>query len=323
MRCKKHYTDLSSIVGVCACCLRERLLSLIAAQEQAEAQARNLDGKHRNSEKNPAFSSSVSPYIHNREQNQSAGVAAWSDSNRRNDHHHPYPSAAPRHRHSVSDQLFDRTPQIGPNSGGRNTGVDSNKKRSFIRLFWFPNIFRSGNRKTDVDSVSDPGEPDSTFGEQCVAGNATSSLPSIGHGSRQRRKQPVYIDESTVTGGFRRQYCRDRGMSPVRSSDVDGADVEELNNSTTESWKNTPRRTPARRGGGGGHVRNLSSLTFCLSPLVRASPNRQWNQNGLPPDGVMSGEIRAPVKAHLSNAKGFDANRSRKLVDHGRPNRNR
>ncbi|KAI3743024.1 hypothetical protein L1987_60725 [Smallanthus sonchifolius] len=330
MRCKKHYTDLSSAVGVCACCLRERLLSLIAAQEEAQAQAQvqNLDGKHCNSEKNPAFPRSVSPYVHNRKRNQSDGAVAWSDNNSRKDHH-PYPLSAPRHRHSLSDQPFYTTPQIGPTSGGHNTGVDSNKKRSFIRFLSFSNIFRSRNRKS-ADSVSDLRESDSTFREQCGGGNATSSpslFSSIVHGRRHRRKQPDSVDESTVSaaggGAVRRQACRDRGMSPVRNSDVD-----ELNNAaseyeSTESWRNTPRRTPARRGGGGGHARNLSGLTFCLSPMVRASPNRQWNQKGLPPDVVSSSEIRAPVNPHLSNTKSFHANRSRKLADFGRPNQNR
>ncbi|XP_022019768.1 uncharacterized protein LOC110919823 [Helianthus annuus] len=90
-------------------------------------------------------------------------------------------------------------------------------------------------------------------------------------------------------GAVRRRNCRDRGMSPVRNSDT-GGDEEELN-ASTESWRNTMRWTPARCGGGGsgGHARQLSGLAFCLSPLVRASPNR--------PEVVFSGEIRVPVVA--------------------------
>ncbi|KAL8214159.1 hypothetical protein R6Q57_003608 [Mikania cordata] len=295
MRCKKHYNDLSSIVGVCASCLRERLLSHLAAQEQAQAQIQNLDGRHRSSDHNPAIHRSVSPYIHDRKRNQSVRV----DNNFRNDNHHPYPPATSRHRHSLSDQLFYRTPQVRPVSGVDNAGVNSSKKRSFFRFLSFSNIFRSRNRKS-VDSVSDLRESDSTIRQQCV-------------------------DESTFAvarGAVRRQHCRDRGMSPVRNSDVDGGD--EFINATreyesTESWKNTPRRTPARRGGG-GHRRNLA---FCLSPLVRATPNRQWSQKGLTPDGVLSGEIRAPVNPQLSNTKASYANRSRKIADFGRSNLNR
>lgn len=334
MRCKKHYTDLSSTVGVCACCLRERLLYLIAAQEQALAQVQNLDGKHRN----PPFPRSVSPYINGRKSDHSTGAPVWSDNNRRKEHH---PPAAPRHHHSLSDQLFYRTPQVqvGPMTAGHSTvtvtstGGHSNKKRSFIRFFSFQNIFRSRNRN------SDPTASDSAYRESSGGGNATSSpswFSNIISGGRHRKKQTVCIDESTVTdvaGPVRRRYCRDRGMSPARNSDVANGDAnDELRNATsgydsTESWKNTPRQTPLRRGGGGGggggHGRNLSGLTFCLSPLVRASPNRQRNQKGLPPDVVLSGEIRAPVNPHLSNTKSFCANRSRKLADFGRPNPNR
>lgn len=331
MRCKKHYTDLSSTVGVCASCLREHLLSLIAAQEQAQAQAQaqNLDEKHRNLEKDPVFPRSVSPYINCRKSDHSA--------NRRKDHHPLPPPNAPRHHHSLSDQMFYRTPKVGPTTGCHSTAGHSHNKRSFMRWFSFPKIFRSRNRNS-VDTVSVPGASDSTFREQCGGGNATSSpswFSNIIHGGRYRKKQPVYVDESSVTaagGVVRRQHCRDRGMSPVRNSDGAGGDEDELYDATsgyesTESMKKTPRRTPVhltvRRGGGGGHGRTLSGLTFCLSPMVRASPNRQWNQKSLPADGGLSGEIRAPVKPHLSYTKSFCANRSRKLADFGRPNPNR
>ncbi|KAL7618044.1 hypothetical protein Lser_V15G03134 [Lactuca serriola] len=346
MRCKKHYTDLSSVVGVCACCLRERLLYLIAAQEQAHAQAlsgQNLDGKQRNLDGQPVFPRFDSPLNNRRKSDRSAGATVLSHNDRRKDHH-PFTPAAPRHNHSLSDQLFYRTPQVGPTTGGHNnTGVHSNKKRSLIRLLTFP--FRSKNRNS-VDSVSDPRASDSTFREPSGGGNATSSTSTsssswfssiVQGGGRNRRKQPVYVDESQVTSGsgvVRRQYCRDRGMSPVRNSDCDGGNEDDLFDVTSgyesrpESWKNTPRRTPAhpdgRRGGGAGHVRNLSGLTFCLSPLVRASPNRQWNQKGMPPppppESGLSGETRAPVKPHLSNIKSFCPNRSRKFADFGRPN---
>lgn len=331
MRCKKHYTDLTSTIGVCACCLRERLLSLIAAQEQAQAQVQNLDGKHSNSEKNPSIAS-VSPYINSRKSDYSV---ARSNNSRRKENHPNFPSSAPRHHHSLSDQLFYQTPQVGPNTGEHNTGGHLNKKRSFIRLFSFPNIFRSRNR----NSV-DPRASDSNCKEPCGGGNSTTShswFSSIIYGGRHRRKQPVVVvEEPSLPAVVRRQHCPDRGMSPVRNSDVAVGDEDELCNASATSgyesagsWKNTPRRTPGhpsvRRGGGGGggHVRNLSGITFCLSPLVRASPNRQRNQKGLPPEVVLSGEIRAPVKPHLSNTKSFYANRSRKLADFGRPNPNR
>nr|XP_043611759.1 uncharacterized protein LOC122583419 [Erigeron canadensis] len=292
MRCKKHYTDVSSAIGVCACCLRERLLILIVAQEQSSSLAtNNTTSFHHHS---------VSPYISHRK----------SDPNR-------YPPNAPRHHHTFSDQLSFQTPQLNPvkAAGDVSGAVHSNKKRSFIRFFSFPNIFRSKNRNP-VDPTDDGDE-------------ATSSASwfSIMYNKRNRRKKTASVDETKTAAavypnvtGVRRQ-CGNRGMSPVRTSEYNEDELctESVNGyESTESWKNTPRRTPAvKRGGGGGHVRNLS---FCLSPLVRASPNRQRNNKGLQPDGGFSGEIRAPVKPHLSNTKSFCANRSRKLADFGRAN---
>ncbi|XP_071718705.1 uncharacterized protein [Rutidosis leptorrhynchoides] len=330
MRCKKHYSDFSSTVGVCACCLRERLFTLIAAQEQALAHIQTLDGKHRNSDRNPA---SVSPFINTVKTDNSVGV----QHNHLHNHQHHHTPAVPRRHYSYSDQLFYTTPAIRPNNVTDTSDGYSNKKRRFRRFFSFPNIFRSRNRKS-VDSVTDPTVCESAYADSYGGGNGTSSPSwfSIIYHGRRRRKPSVNVDEaditvsvpveSTVTGAgrpVRRNYCRDRGMSPVRNSDVAGEDIDELSKGyeSTESWKNTPRRTPARRGG--GHVRNLSGMTFCLSPLVRASPNRQRNQKGIPSENVLSGEIRAPVKPHLANTKSFCANRSRKLADFGRPNLNR
>ncbi|KAK1413417.1 hypothetical protein QVD17_35190 [Tagetes erecta] len=322
MRCKKHYTDLSSTIGVCACCLRERLSSLIASQQQTQ----NLAGKHTNSD---ALLRSLSPHFNSR----------------KSDNHPPHPAAASvqRHCHSFSDQLFYTTQPVNKPSTGdniNNNSGNSKKKRSFVRLLSFPNIFRSRNRKP----------VDSDLNESRGGNNATSSVSwftSFISGHRHRRKRTICSTdhESTISSGVvpvRRNQLRDRGLSPVRNPNIehdsheDVNEFNELRNSTsgyesTESYssrKNTPRRTPAgvppvRRGGSGGHMRNVSGLSFCLSPLVRASPNVHRNQKILPPEFVFSGEIGAPVKPHLSYAKSFCANRSRKLADFGRVNPNR
>ncbi|XP_076950456.1 uncharacterized protein LOC143623428 [Bidens hawaiensis] len=298
MRCKKHFTDLSSTVGVCACCLRERLLSLISTQQQLQ----NSENIPSNIPANPRL---VSPHFNSRKSDHSAA-----------DHRKD-----PRHHHSLSYRQFYRTPPVVASSAA------GKKKRSFIRFISFTkNIFRSRNRKpVDPDPVSDPRAPDSTFGKSRGGETATSSswFSSVISGSRRRRKPIVSTDESTVSAGAGPVRRRDKGMSPVRSADVISVDENE----STESWKNTPRRTPAvRRGGSGGHARNnnMSGLTFCLSPLVRASPNLQLiNQKGLPPDVVFSGEIGGPVKPHLSSTKSYGANRSRKLADFGRTSLNR
>lgn len=105
-------------------------------------------------------------------------------------------------------------------------------------------------------------------------------------------------------------------MSPARGMEQE--EESEGWSCGSEEWRKTPLTNRRTRN---GQNRNVSGMAFCLSPLVRASPNRQWSQkSGLAAD---SGEIKGQVKPHLSTAASFCANRSRKLADFGRGNRNR
>ncbi|PQP94940.1 uncharacterized protein Pyn_09937 [Prunus yedoensis var. nudiflora] len=125
----------------------------------------------------------------------------------------------------------------------------------------------------------------------------------------------LYADESNNTGGQ-----RPRGLSPDITPDP-FEDCERSRSGSGDSsgatpeWKQTPALAPSstRRTRVGQVKNNVSGLAFCLSPLVRASPNRNWGQKGLPPE--FAGEIRV--------AAAFCKNRSRKLVDFGRANPNR
>uniref|UniRef100_A0A5B6ZK72 Uncharacterized protein n=1 Tax=Davidia involucrata TaxID=16924 RepID=A0A5B6ZK72_DAVIN len=311
MRCKKHLTDLSSNVGVCASCLRERLFALIAAQAQSQARAQARQAAQedrRKSDSHPPpliFPRSVSPYICRRKSDNSD----WN-------HDH-------RHHHSLSDQRFYSTPQVGP-TGAIVTASSYKKKHSKFSLF--SNLFRSKSEKTDSDhrvSVSNSGD-------SCTASSSSVSwFSSILSVSRKKQSRLFSLDESTAAGVRRPCRNRDRGMSPARYSN-DGENEECCERSSgyssesSQGWKQTPRRAapPVRPGGRPSHSRNVSGLAFCLSPLVRASPNRHWNQKGMPPDMAVSGEIKVPVKPHLSTAASFCANRSRKLADFGRFNHN-
>lgn len=324
MRCEKHCTDLSSIGGVCASCLRQRLFRLIVAQEQAQAQS--LPANYCNSETKPPLPSSVSPYIsRQKSENSVAPIAAQR------------PYTKPRLNHSLSDQRFYNSPQIVLNTGGCIGGASSHrKKQSLIKLSSVSRFFRSNNRNADADSAHRVSVSSSR--ESCGAdGNPTSltSSPSwfsnvIPGGGGRRKKKSFNVEESSTiaTNGVvqKQRYVRDRGMSPAGSSDDDGDD--EFNDGSTdyesaESCKQTPRKTPAnhtiRQGGG---RRTVSELIFCLSPLVRASPHRLWNNKGKPPVDA-SGDTRTPAVPHLSYAKSFCANRSRKLADFGRSDPNR
>ncbi|GKC98497.1 hypothetical protein Tco_1168772 [Tanacetum coccineum] len=255
MRCKKHYTDLSSINGVCATCLRQRLFILI--QQQSQSPPQSLKEEEVEDTTHPTlFPRSVSPYSRTRQ-------------------------------HSLPDHRFFSTPQVGPTVApySNNDNYKMKKKKSFIKLSLLTNLFRSKKNDFCSDLISDPPATSST------------SSPSWFSIKSRRNKQPV----------MRKQFCPDRGMSPERYSDCD---------SGYESCQQTPWRTPARRVNS-----TASGLTFCLSPLVRASPCRNWNHNAAAITTVMTaldgGDVRGAVKPH------FCANRSRKLADFGRLNPNR
>uniref|UniRef100_A0A5B6ZLU9 Uncharacterized protein n=1 Tax=Davidia involucrata TaxID=16924 RepID=A0A5B6ZLU9_DAVIN len=311
MTCKKHLTDLSSTIGVCGSCLRERLFALIAAQAQAHALvlAPQAEEDRRKSDSHPPpliFPRSVSPYICRRKTDNSD----WN-----HDHRH--------HHHSISDQRFYSTPQVGP-TGAIVTASLYKKKQS--KFFPISNLFRSKSEKTDSDhrvSVSNSRDPCT------VSSSSPSWFSSILSGRRKKQSRLFSLDESSAAGGRGPRRNRDPGMSQARY--MDDGEGEECNDGSSgyssessHGWKQTPSRAApqVRRAGRPSHARNVSGLAFCLSPLVRASPNRHWNQKGMPPDMAVSGEIKVPVKPHLSTAASFCANRSRKLADFGRFNHN-
>lgn len=313
MRCKNHFTDLSSSVGVCASCLRESLIAVMAAQAQAQAQARvhvqqqMFQEDHRKSDGNPPplmFPRSVSPYISRRK----SDTTPWQFQ------HNSLPS--------ITDQRFYSTPQVGPN--GTVIAAGPYKKKGYFRFF--SGLFRSRSDKLD----SDPRV--SNASDACPASSSSPSwFSTILSGRRKKQSRTFSLEDSTIGGHHHRRTCRnrDRGMSPARYSDNEEDEHYGSSGYSSESsqgWKQTPRRTPAAqlgRRGKGSHNRNLTGMAFCLSPLVRASPSRNWNQKGMPPEMVFSGEIRVAPKPQLSTATSFCKNRSRKLADFGRFNPNR
>ncbi|KAH6755088.1 hypothetical protein C2S52_018534 [Perilla frutescens var. hirtella] len=293
MRCKKHPADQSCSVGVCASCLRERLVAVIAVQAQAQALKQALQDCRKSDSQLPqplSFPRSVSPYISRRKSDTAA--ATWRP-------------------------LFYSTPQVGPNASF-TVEIKSNKKSRFSSLF--RGLFRSKTDNKpdfDVDPVSDP----TVSINSCSASPAW--FPSIISGRRKKKVSTFSIDESAIRTGRN----RGRGMSPVRNADHEDEHCHggsSGNSSDSQGWRQTPRRTPAstRRGGGGGkaaaHSKSLSGLTFCLSPLLRPSPNHHWNQKVAPPEAAVAGDPRATPKPYLSTAASFCKNRSRKLADFGR-----
>lgn len=282
MRCKKHLPDLTSTIGVCASCLRERLQPLLAAQAQAQSQAQsersttnsNVDNNHHRRkpkpkpEENPPplnFPRSVSPYVTHRK----------SDCERRR------------------ERLFYGTPQM--NAAACDGGAASENRRHGGRFWILSNLFRARSNKTE-SSPSHP--PPSWF--------------------------------STILHARRHNKCRhaDRGLSPlteVENFTEFSADTAQDRSDSGISSEDSPAKqnptpeTAHRRSRMGPAGKGLASMAFCLSPLVRAGPNRHWSYHnkGLAPELGVSGAH------HISNAASFCANRSRKLADFGRGTHNR
>ncbi|KAM7275492.1 hypothetical protein ACFE04_017358 [Oxalis oulophora] len=328
MRCKKHPYDVSSCVGVCSTCLRERLLILIAAQEQAEAQLASTGLLlHAPSPAPMIFPRSVSPYVSRRKSDDTTS-ATWQ-------HHHHHNN----NNRGQFDQRFFSTPQVGPTYDA-TTGAPSNltasrscrRKSSSWKSSVWSNLFvksRSRQPTSDFNNNNNNSSRDS-----CAGDNRPSSSSSEFNNSpswfsslfphRRRKKQSRLF--SMADSGCRRPIrASDRGMSPERGEEDDYDPFP-----SECDWRSTPAATPwSARRSRQCQVKNMSSLAFCLSPLVRPSPSRLWStkSGSLVSDMGLSGEIRGGggglVKPHLASAASFCSNRSRKLVDIGKVNHNR
>ena len=321
MRCKRHLTDLSSTVGVCASCLRDRLFALIAAQAQAHARAQAeaqsravVDDNHRKSDPNIrppplVFPRSVSPYVSRR---KSDGSTWQQQQNREGPLFYSTPQVRPTYSTTASSTADTTTTFAAVGSYRKKNG----------RFSLFSNLFRSRSEKFDSDPRVSSRESAATTANTTTT--TSSSSPSwfaaIFSGRRKKQSRLFVLDESTTVNRIHHPRA-DRGMSPARTGDSDECDRSpSVSGYSTETWRSPAFNVRRTRQ---GHNRNVSGIAFCLSPLVRASPNRHWSQKGLPPEIAVSGEARAPGKPQPPTAASFCKNRSRKLVDFGRVNHNR
>ncbi|KAG9452997.1 hypothetical protein H6P81_005901 [Aristolochia fimbriata] len=292
MRCKRH--PYEGGVGVCALCLRERLLELVAAQEREASHSpegrRRSDTHHKPQQQQQqqqpppplVFPRSVSPYVSRR----SGRGEVWHE-----DHHH--------HHHEHRTRFYG-TPQVGPPCRGGD-----NKKGRFSLI---SSIFRSR---------SDDREADPRLSDASSKSSSPSWISNLLPGRRKKKSRLFSLDEesSSTGGGGCRRSCRtttNRGMSPVSKGRDEGSESPPGSGYSSESpigyRKHTPPGPPRRRAA----PPHVSGFAFCLSPLVRASPNTSRVDAGF------SGEIRSANRFHLSTAASLGANRSRKLADFGR-----
>ncbi|PKI67806.1 hypothetical protein CRG98_011779 [Punica granatum] len=231
----------------------------------------------------------------------------------------PPPLAFPR---SVS-------PYVGP---GCLPPIDK-KKKHHRRLSVLSQLFRSRSEKLGSDP--DPGVPASPHRDSSRTSTSSPSWFSFIPGRRRGPSRLSSVGESVAASEKKSSWVSDRGMSPARGAHADG-DFDDpspsgsgYSSESSQGWRKTPApgATTARRSRP-VYPRNMSGLAFCLSPLVRASPGRQWKQQkggggGMQQEIGYSGEIRASsARPHISTAASFCANRSRKLADFGRTNHN-
>ncbi|KAK9742719.1 hypothetical protein RND81_03G193100 [Saponaria officinalis] len=263
MRCKKHLSDFSSTVGVCASCLRIRLISLI---EQSESPIQ----------------------FHSNSNNQNPNCLRFEQQKQNQPKQQPPPqlifprSVSPYITRRKSDpiQRFFATPQV-------NINTNPNPKKKHNKFGLISRLFRS----------------------RSTASTSSSNSTLVSH-------------NSAVLA------CRNKGMSPENEWNAD-----ETAESSPARWANRPSPARANRPS----PARAASMAFCLSPLVRASPARNWRGE----KSGFSGEIRVSAcngnnenskssnnnnnknKSNLPNAASFCGNRSRKLADFGRVNVNR
>ncbi|KAJ4953336.1 hypothetical protein NE237_030168 [Protea cynaroides] len=309
MRCKRHSFDASSGVGICASCLRERLVIIIAAQtrQQALAQAQVEAEERRKSDAHPPpiiFPRSVSPYIYRR----STSEPSW-------EHHHQF------------DQRFYSTPQLGPTSYHTTVAGSVHKKKQ-SKFSLFASLF---GKFRSQEPESEGTDPRVSRGSRSSSATSTSSSPisqiSFSALFPSHRKKISRFFSLEGAGGRGHRVCsrKDRGMSPARDSDEDEhyGDSDDSSGFWSKSPPNrgkqglqvqaTPPQTTPTRCRRRGYNRSVSGLAVCFSPLVRPSPSSHHHRNV-----GFSGDIRASSKQHLSTVASLGKNGSRKLADIGR-----
>ncbi|TKY68833.1 hypothetical protein E2542_SST05095 [Spatholobus suberectus] len=169
MRCKKHLPDLTSTIGVCASCLRERLQPLLVAQAQAQADADNHHNRKPKPEPEPNppplnFPRSVSPYVTHRK----------SDCYRRR------------------ERMFYGTPQVG--AAACEDGATA-KRRPGGRFWILSNIFRVRSNRTETPPRESCEEPSSSASPPQPSWFSTI-LPSRRHTNRRCRHADRGLSEN-------------------------------------------------------------------------------------------------------------------------------
>ncbi|KAE8721238.1 Detected protein of unknown function [Hibiscus syriacus] len=200
------------------------------------------------------------------------------------------------HRHCFSLGLFLLTLAGGNLTVTVQRGSTTSDSTLLLRFSLLSSLF--GTRSEGLIRI--PGFTIS--GSRAMSNPPPRHLPVLVLGdfySRSKKQQPSRTSRVEYCSQFGRsdqKSCMDRGMSPVIQTSSGGECDRSPPGSSPEvspRWKRTPTAGSRARI----WRRNKSGMAFCLSPLVRASPNRQWNQkSGLSPEMTYTSESRPPVK---------------------------
>ncbi|RLM65092.1 hypothetical protein C2845_PM16G18100 [Panicum miliaceum] len=278
MRCARHPYEGGP--GVCAPCLRGRLLALAAAQNEASS----LPPLPLPPEPEPEllFPRSVSPYVCRRKSDASA----------------------PRGR-PPGGLLFFRTPQVGPAyGGGFEEGDIGFRRRRSGRFSVLAALF--GHRSEDKDR--DGGGKERRHRSSWLAG-------IVQRGRRRKEASTASPPRRSWRGVSERGLSPVRYAPGYADGDGD-----ESASPAESPWLPSPsplRKTPGRRrlglGGPGGGV---SGFAVCISPLVRPGLGRHL-RGGHPTEAVSS-ELRPSPLHPLTSTASLHHCRSWKLADGGR-----
>ncbi|CAL5018936.1 unnamed protein product [Urochloa decumbens] len=252
MRCKKHPYQAGG--GVCATCLRDRLLALAAERNGADSSPPETAPP--SAPEPAAFPRSVSPYV----------------SRRKSD------TAALRNHPTL---LFFRTPQVGPAGAGAaleegDIAYECQKRRAG-RFSVLATLFgHHHHHRSEEESAKQRKK------QSWLAG----IIP------RRRKKQAPASPPPSAPP--RRRSCRavsNRGLSPERDSGDESSSPAAADTPWRPS-PSPMRKTPCRRRQAANTM--PSGFAVCLSPLVRPSPGRRHRHHAQPPDpgAAFSCELR-------------------------------
>ncbi|RWW11451.1 hypothetical protein GW17_00024937 [Ensete ventricosum] len=309
MKCKKHPYELGA--GVCASCLRERLLALLAAEKELSPARDHHDLDPRDFDSpTVAFPRSVSPYLPHR---RSVGSDA--------SHHH--------------DASFFSTPGLGHTLDGE---FDSGRSRRSGRFSVLKVLFgHHTSEKGEADWVPRKGSgPRSWF----------SALVRL-RGRRKKQQRELFSAAEGVAPpeqGSRPCRLVLRGMSPAMEDEEEAdadADASGYTSESSNGWRR-PIPTLLRRISGSSRHRHrhrhrhqqqqqqlrglgsASGFTVGLNPLMRSGASGRRSQ--VSESTGVSGELRYPATSDRRDRRtgagcaplGLDPSRSWKLTDFGR-----